>query len=241
MSNRRGGHFLNVANFQKLIAVCTGFGTLYNPSRTAISIESLELLAQQAETALTNANVATLAYRDKLNQRREEFADLSMISSRVVNALASTGVSAKSVKDARTLYRKIQGYRQQSTEVKDTQSNETPVTKYSTTQLSFDARLENFEKLIEILKLHAEYNPNEADLKIPQLEAYAMSLNASNLAANTSAVSEYNTRLIRNTALYAPEIGIYDIANAVKSYVKSVFGTSSPQMKKVIAIQFTTI
>jgi hypothetical protein len=42
MATTEKGHAKNVANFSKLIAVCKGFGTKYNPSKTAIKVANLD-------------------------------------------------------------------------------------------------------------------------------------------------------------------------------------------------------
>ena len=48
------GHAKNVANFQDLIAFCTGFGTIYNPTKTALKLPQLNTLYTSANTALAD-------------------------------------------------------------------------------------------------------------------------------------------------------------------------------------------
>lgn len=42
MATTEKGHAKNVANFSKLITVWKGFGTKYNPSKTAIKVANLD-------------------------------------------------------------------------------------------------------------------------------------------------------------------------------------------------------
>jgi hypothetical protein len=46
-------------------------------------------------------------------------------------------------------------------------------------------------------------------------------------------------RIVRNALLYTKITGIVDVANAVKIYVKSVFGTTSPQYRQASSLKFT--
>jgi hypothetical protein len=48
-----------------------------------------------------------------------------------------------------------------------------------------------------------------------------------------------NSRAERNELMYKPVNGMVDVALDVKSYVKSIFGTSSLQFKKVSGLEFT--
>lgn len=48
-----------------------------------------------------------------------------------------------------------------------------------------------------------------------------------------------HTTYTRNVLLYKEITGITDVANAVKVYIKSVFGATSPQYKQVSSLKFT--
>ena len=47
-----------------------------------------------------------------------------------------------------------------------------------------------------------------------------------------------NARIARDHSFYDEKTGIPDIANAVKEYIKSVYGAGSPEYKLATAIQF---
>lgn len=89
--------------------------------------------------------------------------------------------------------------------------------------MSYDNRIDNFDKLIKLLAAQPEYAPNEAELSVSSLEA----LHTNFIALNSAAVNSYtvlsNSRINRNNILYAPLTGLTDIAAGVKKYVKSVF------------------
>ena len=48
-----------------------------------------------------------------------------------------------------------------------------------------------------------------------------------------------NARITRNDTLYKANTGLVDIALDVKTYIKSVYGATSPQYKKISKIKFT--
>ena len=48
-----------------------------------------------------------------------------------------------------------------------------------------------------------------------------------------------NARISRNDTMYKENIGLVDVATDVKTYIKSVFGATSPQYKTVSILKFT--
>ncbi len=83
------------------------------------------------------------------------------------------------------------------------------------------------------------YTPNEVDLQVATLNTLAASLALANTNVIDATTNLSNARITRDTTLYAPNTGLYDIQLEVKKYVKSVFGASSQQYKQVSKIKFT--
>lgn len=108
----------------------------------------------------------------------------------------------------------------------------------SASQQSFDNTVNNFQLLIEVLRNEPLYNPNEVPLKIVTLEGRLTQLDNSNNQVKAGVVP-YNTALIaRNKALYKETIGLCDVGQASKDYVRSTFGYSSPEFKLVSKFKF---
>jgi hypothetical protein len=84
------------------------------------------------------------------------------------------------------------------------------------------------------------YTPNESELQVPSLNAVLADLKTKNSAVILATTNASNARINRDKVLYADLTGLYDIAQAVKQYVKSVFDASSPQFKQVSGVKFTT-
>ena len=111
----------------------------------------------------------------------------------------------------------------------------------SSSQMSYDNRLDNLDKLIKLLSSIPLYAPNEAELKIAALTTYYNDLKAKNAAVIATSAPLSNARITRNDIMYKDTTGLCDIAIDVKSYIKSLYGASSPQYKQISGLKFTKV
>ncbi len=145
---------------------------------------------------------------------------------------------------ALTLVRKLQGRRatpkmtEEEKKVAAEAGNE--VTEISSSQMSFDSRIDNMDKLIKLLTSVTAYAPNEADLKVTSLTTLLTDLKAKNTAVITAEAPLVNARIARNDVLYKAGTGVVDTSVDVKTYVKSIFGATSPQFKTISGLKFTS-
>ena len=107
--------------------------------------------------------------------------------------------------------------------------------------MSYDSRLDNFFKLIQLLASVPEYNPNEKELKLEHLNTLLEELKAKNTAVVETTIPLSNARISRNDILYKNDTGLYDVAMDVKTYIKSVFGATSPQYKQISKLDFKKV
>lgn len=242
MSNQETGHVKNVSNFGGFITFCVGYGVSYNPSNQAISLRQLNSLLTTAQSSLAAVNSAYIPWDNAVNEREKVFTPLSKLITRVFNSLASCGVSDEVVESARTFVRKIQGRRAAP---KDTPAPENPGTpsgegaqNISASQMGFDNRIDNLDKLIKLLIAQPAYAPNEAELTTASLTALLENMKTVNKAVVDAYTPLSNARIERNRILYSPKTGLVDIAADVKRYVKSLFGAGSPQFKQVSGLRF---
>ncbi len=238
------GHANNVANFESLITSVTAFGRSYNPSKDTLKTPSLQTLLNAAKESLNAVNVAQSAYSNVVAARESAFEPFSKLMTRVNNALKATDTTAQVDESAQTIIRKLQGKRA-SAKLTDEEKQALgaegkEANQISAVQLSYDSRLENFDKLIMLLTSVPLYNPNEEDLKITSLTTYYNELRAKNSDVLVPTVQLSNARISRNEILYKPLTGLVDIAFDTKVYIKSVFGATSPQYKQISKLIFTT-
>jgi len=243
-STSETGHAKNVANYEKLIANVTALGTPYNPSKASLKLPALNTQLTAAKTAIAAVNSAEPAYKNAVSARDVAFAPLSKLITRVSNALKASDTTAQVDESAMTLIRKLQGRRatpkmtEEEKKVAAEAGNE--VTEISSSQMSFDSRLDNFDKLIKLLTSVGEYDPNEPDLGIDALIAIYGDLSIKNSAVTLAAAPLTNARIARNDVLYKAGTGVVDTSVDVKTYVKSVFGATSPQYKTISGLKFTS-
>lgn len=105
------GHAKNVANFEDLISFCNGYGSSYNPSKIALKIQALQTQFTDAKNAINVVKSTQTAFNNATNKRIEAFKPLKTLATKIINALDATDASAQTVKDAKTINRKIQGQR----------------------------------------------------------------------------------------------------------------------------------
>lgn len=240
-STTETGHAKNVANFEDLISFCTAYGASYNPSKTSISLASLNSIYTNALATIANVTTTKNAFDNVTGIRQTTFAPLKPLATKVINSLSATDALDTVVKDAKTINRKLQGSRASSTSNNTTEptASESSTTTISTSQQSYDRLIDSFGKLIDLVNAESNYVPNETELQITSLNTKLANL----VASNTAVISKYteysNARIQRNNLLYTNTSSLVETALDVKKYIKSVFGASSPQYKQVSSLKFS--
>ena len=237
------GNNRNAINFDTLIINCTSFGTAYNPSKASLKITALQAQSTLAKNSITAINSLTPAYKNAVSARVSAFKTFDKLITRVNNALKASDTSQQVDESAQTIIRKLQGRRAtpKKTEEQKKVASEAGVeiVEISTSQMSYDSRLDNLDKLIKLLASVPQYAPNEADLKVTALTALYNDLKAKNLAVINTEVPINNARIARNDIMYKENVGLVDIALDIKTYIKSVYGATSPQFKQISGLKFS--
>lgn len=236
------GHANNVANLAILISSATAFGSDYNPSKETLKLPALQGLHSASKESLNAVNIAQSAYSNAVSARQSAFEPFDKLITRVNNALKASDTTVQIDDSAQAIVRKLQG-RRASAKITDEEKRALEAegkeaNQISATQLSYDSRLENFDKLIMLLKSIPYYKPNEEDLKVESLESLKTNLSGLNSNVVTADIQLSNARIARNELLYKPLSGLVDIAFDFKVYIKSVFGATSPQYKQISKLKF---
>ena len=231
------GHAKNVANLQKLTEQVTVY-TLYNPPVENLTLVSLQALYTTASTKLTEVEDKRLANKNAIALRQTAFENLKPTCTKIINHLEILGLQQGTIDQAKSLNRLIQGGQKKETTPPE-EGNE-PAKTVSTSRQSYTQQAENFGILLQLLGTITEYNPNENDLKLANLNTYKDSLVSSTQTVDQTE-AELNNKLIeRDQILYADGTGLYSIAQNVKKYVKSLYGATSPEYTNVSSIEFTS-
>jgi len=244
-STVESGHSKNVANLDELVSFALGYGTAYNPSKNSIKPDALQSLSTNAKNAITAVNIALPAYTNAIAAREVAFVPLSKLVTRIMNALKATDTTTQVDDSARTLVRKIQGTRavpkKTDDEKKALAAQGKEIIEISASQMGYNSRLENFDKLIKLLASIPLYAPNEGDLKVEALITFYNDLRAKNTAVIAANAPLSNARISRNSILYGVNTGLVDTALDAKAYIKSIYGAKSPQYRQISNLNFTIV
>lgn len=242
-STSETGHARNVANFEKMISICTGYGPKFNPSNPHLQIAALKDVLTHCQACLGEVNTHTATYKKAVGARQSCYNTLKPLATRLVNALAATDAPAKIKNDCKSINRKIQGTRAGGSKSPKsdgaTASQAEPTEKsISTSRQSFDLMAAHFSGLIALLESEPGFQPNETALQLPALKTCHADILKANSAAADSSVGLGNARLARNNAMYAGKTSLCELAGSVKAYVRSLFGASSAEYRQISGLQF---
>lgn len=237
------GHVKNVANLGELVSFVTGYGNTYNPSKPAIKLAALQTLYTAANGAIKDVNDVNNTYSLAVDAREQVFLSISKFSTAVLNALKATDATVQEIEDANSIIRKIQGTRATPKKTEEEKqallAQGKQVKEISASQMSYDNRLNNLDKLHKLLANIPVYTPNETELTVQAIKATFTDLSLKNKAVIDTTVKLSNTRISRNNILYNPTTGMLSVVTAVKKYIKSVYGATSPQYKQLSKLVFT--
>lgn len=231
------GHAKNVANLQDLINFADTYTPTYNPSKAVLQIANLNTLFATAQNALQDVINNNTLFNNTVNQRMNAYANIKSLSTRLIAAIEATDADAQTIKDAKTINRKIQGKRATPITTPTDPNAPVPIS-ISTAQLSYDQLTQHLAALTAILQAEPTYTPNETDLQVATLNTYINNLHTQNNNVSIAHAAVSNARLSRNNILYNPTTGLVKTALDVKTYIKSIFGATSPQYTQVKSIAF---
>ena len=236
-STQETGHAKNVSNLETMVSYCTGYGVVYNPSNSDISLSELTTLHNESKASIKLVKTTGTPFNDVEGQRQLIFKPLKPLSTKVLGAIRSSGAPSTVIADAETINRKIQGKRADNSVV-ETPTEEAPKDKISVSQQSYEMQIDHLEKLIELADVEPKYNPNEVPLQVATLTNYKTELETINTTVKNTYTPYSNAMIARNKKLYNSETGLVARAQLVKNYVKSIFGASSPEYKLINKLSF---
>ncbi len=248
MATNESGHAKNVANFERLISYCVGYGTNYNPSKSNLKLAALQTQLASCSANIDSVTSSNVNYNNAVNARTQAFQGLRKLCTRIVNSLDATDASPETVKNAKSINIKVQGrggakLTKADAGKADLFDENNPVVEtvksISTSQQSYSNLTEHFSRMIAILSAEPTYLPNETPLQVTTLNTQLTTLKNVNTGVINAYTTLSNARLSRNESLYNPTNGLVQVAKEIKMYIKSLYGAQSPEFKQVSAINFT--
>ncbi|CAM4449031.1 hypothetical protein [Flavobacterium terrigena] len=228
------GHAKNVANLGTGIQILQEMGTLYNPSNTNIQLTSLISFKAAIEGTITQLNSKIPSYKNAVANREVAIEKLGKTSTKVLNFSKSLNISTTDKENILSQVKKIRGH----AKAKAINPETSETTGISTSQMSYDSRIANLSLLINFVASHPEYQPNENDIKVANLQTYQQELSTLSSLVNTAGNELITARLNRNNAMYLTEINIIKVMNETKSYLKSLGQAAQPYYKAFVKLKF---
>ena len=229
------GNAKNTANLRKLITACQGYGAKYNPARTELTITALLVQADSCDSALQIVRDAVQAEKDAISNRNLTFKALGKLATRIINGLAAYNSPANVLDNARSLVTQLSGKRVGKAKVNKDGADTATI---SVSKMSYDMRVDTFDKLVALVATQATYTPNEVEMQLTALRAHAQNLRDLNQATLDAQNVVQNARINRDKLMYSDAGCLFDIASNVKNYVKYLYGATSPEFKQIRGINF---
>jgi hypothetical protein len=226
--------------FNELIGYCTGFGGKYNPGRQNLHIENLQAQKELVRQVHEKVKETKVHFINEVNERKQVFAQLPAMSSRVLRAMEASGTSAERLSSARMLVNSILGRTKNAPAAvpKESTTPEGEIAKRSSLSMSYWSKADAFSQLVKMVTSESLYQPNEPELSLEGLTKMLAELEAMNQRVSQARMLWSNARTQRDNVFDGNENSMNGSARMVKSYLRSVFGFNSTEYAQVKGIKF---
>ena len=227
------GKAKTLANTGLLLTHIYAKGENYKPSNAKLLVPNLEAVSTKATQVQSELNFVQAPYSNAVLQRENIFLPLNRYISKLRKAYkAVDGLTEQQLENFMTVARKIKGARKTKKE-KDNTSEQ-----HSVSQMSYDQRTNNMEKMVGILKATEGFNPNEEEFKVATVADMHKNMLAKTKKVHETFVPFNNARSHRDEVFYNSPDNMVDIFNAAKDYMLSILDAGSAEYKAVAKIRF---
>lgn len=230
-SNSETGHAVNIANFKTMIDYCVSFGAKYQPSNPDLVLATITPQWSGANEAHTTLSTALITAKTPIAERKTLFEPLDKLVTRTLGVYKSTKADKQLKSNAKTIGDRIRG----AVKVKK-EDNPNDV---SVSHQSYVQKQDALQQLINLYKSDGNYAPNEAELKVGELQKLSDKMKGLNDNIGSILAPVKNALIKRDELLYKDDTGMVDVAMNVKEYVKGVYGATAGETKMVRGLKFT--
>ena len=235
------GHIKNVANFSTFLKVTRSMAAQYQPANPLIQTKPLDNKEERIKKVMEALARISREAENATIARSKVYDTLKPFATRLMATLSSSeGVTKPTLADAASYNKKIQGTRVGKVQAPNA-ADAKPKRNISTSQQSYDLKVEHFRNLRVLLESVPGYKPNEKDLNLDAIRAFENELKSSDdlvINANNDLINARNTR---NLELYDKETGAVALSKLMKAYLKGVLGTKHADYKKVSPLVFRQV
>lgn len=230
------------------MAILTTIGAAYAPANKNLAVNVVEKKVSGSDTRVGAVAGPEKLWDDVVDERQQVYGDVDDTVDLVIDNLeACDGVSAKTIKTAKAVGRKIKGTnkpkkkkggKQNKAEGADPTKAEEAPNSISTSHQSYDMVFTNFKELVAIVKSEANYVTNEPAAKVANLELKVAAMEAVNKKMKPIEIAYKKTLEERDIELYYPETGLLDLMKKVKKAVSGTKAISASEKEAVKNIKF---
>ena len=236
-SKSETGHNKNVANFATTIQVLQEMGNLYNPTNPNLILPNLYPIQSALGTTITFLNNKKPLYKNAVADREILIAQLPSRLTMSLNFAKSINISQTDKENLASQVKKMRGDKKAKVVNPDIAAGDS----ISTSQMSYDSRIANFDTYISQLSSLAEYIPNETVIQIADLQNYHTKLTNSSTLVNSAGNELITGRKNRNDILYNNPINVIQLIREIKAYLKSLGAAAEPYYKAIVKLQFVVV
>ena len=246
------GHTVNVENYNQLVINLSNMAGLWNPVNEMITIAALTTHHKACDATLKALNTAEAFDKKQTAARTKVYLPLQSLTKRTVAAMKSCQMEASVIESAGTLVslitganiskvtnkRKKMALKAHALTITEGDPATEEVKNRSVSQLAFDARLKNFDKLVAQIETSGNYKTNHADLNLPALKAFSASMQQANNATNDAFDVLSNVRKKRNELLYNDSSSLINRVALIKNELEALDGKNNVHYKKATGLKF---
>jgi hypothetical protein len=231
------GHNKNVSNFASAIQVLVEMGSIYNPTNPNLLLANLNPVKTNLGGTIAFLNNKKPVYKNAVADREILIAQLPSRLTMSLNYAKSTNISQTDKENLSSQVKKMRGDKKSKVVNPETAEGDS----ISTSQMSYDSRIANFDTYISQLSSLAEYNPNETVIQIADFQDYHQKLTNSSTLVNSAGNELITGRKNRNDILYNDQINVIQLMREIKAYLKSLGSAAEPYYKAIVKLQFKDI
>jgi hypothetical protein len=212
-------------------------GSLYNPTNPNLLLANLNPVKTNLGGTITFLNNKKPVYKNAVADREILIAQLPSRLTMSLNYAKSTNISQTDKENLSSQVKKMRGDKKSKVVNPETAEGDS----ISTSQMSYDSRIANFDTYISQLSSLAEYNPNETVIQIADFQNYHQKLTNSSTLVNSAGNELITGRKNRNDILYNDQINVLQLMREIKAYLKSLGSAAEPYYKAIVKLQFKDI
>lgn len=241
-NSNESSHAINANNFYQTLNVLDRHKEVYKPTNSAIQLKSLLPVKEMVEQCIEKVSVAQIAFKESVETRRLNYAEMDSRASRAINLLKSTDATAEQIKQGKALYDKYKSERVspkltgEQMMAKASKDGAEPKQKktVSVSQQGYVNKLSHFRQLCQFLKTVPAYKPLEADLTVESLTSFANMVDKLNNERNKLSEALALAIDARNKVMYSEDSSAYALASKVKAYVAGSASKDSAIYKELM-------